>query len=413
MEFVNVVVFTLLFLLVWRKCRHLYPLYVVGIWLFSSLVGILYVQSDLYRDGIDKTTIMPFIFLAFCLLISLFLFVIQKYDVKAIIFPEKIVKYYIIVMSIMAIMPLCEISFGIIKLIADGQFLMLGAMKDDVATDNADALIKVSGISDSFLWRLNATKIVNMVVLFYCLQRRNINIRYIICIFIVSLLPALNSLRFGSRTDFIFFALAAFGMYLYLKDCFDKERKIIIKRTGIIFSSVLLAIMIAISIGRYVVGQQMGKSDVGDFLYQYTAESIYNFNDNIYNEKGTAGGLDTMFPVYQDLGLVSDNVERREILGTKIKGATHIFYSYIGDLCIDWGKGATVLILLFLAFSIRFFNRKAEISLSAMCILALYMYLISNGLFYFCYKGGWKPITWTIIIAIIAFFVERKYKEKI
>ena len=180
MEFVNVVVFTLLFLLVWRKCRHLYPLYVVGIWLFSSLVGILYVQSDLYRDGIDKTTIMPFIFLAFCLLISLFPFVIQKYDVKAIIFPEKIVKYYIIVMSIMAIMPLCEISFGIIKLIADGQFLMLGAMKDDVATDNADALIKVSGISDSFLWRLNATKIVNMVVLFYCLQRRNINIRYII-----------------------------------------------------------------------------------------------------------------------------------------------------------------------------------------------------------------------------------------
>ena len=194
MEFVNVVVFTLLFLLVWRKCRHLYPLYVVGIWLFSSLVGILYVQSDLYRDGIDKTTIMPFIFLAFCLLISLFPFVIQKYDVKAIIFPEKIVKYYIIVMSIMAIMPLCEISFGIIKLIADGQFLMLGAMKDDVATDNADALLKVSGISDSFLWRLNATKIVNMVVLFYCLQRRNINIRYIICIFIVSLLPALNSL---------------------------------------------------------------------------------------------------------------------------------------------------------------------------------------------------------------------------
>lgn len=413
MEFVNVLVFTLLFLLVWRQSSQLYPLYIVGIWLFSSLIGILYIQSDVYREGVDKTTIIPFVFLAFCLLISLLPFIFQKHDVKVILFPEKIVKYYIVVMGVMAIIPLWEITFGIIKLIVDGQFLMLGAMKDDVATDNADALIKVSGISESFLWRLNATKIINMVVLFYCLQRRDINAKYIICIFIVSLLPALNSLRFGSRTDFVFFALAAFGMYLYLKDSFDKERKKIIKRTGIIFSSVLLAIMLAISIGRYIVGQQMNKSDVGDFLYQYTAESIYNFNDNIYHEKRTANGLDTMFPVYQDLGLVSKNVERRYVLGTKIKGATHIFYSYIGDLCIDWGKGTTVLILLLLAFIIGFFNRKTNIPLSAMCILALYMYLISNGLFYFCFKGGWKPITWTITIAIIAFFIEFKYKKKI
>ena len=166
-----------------------------------------------------------------------------------------------------------------------------------------------------------------------------------------------------------------------------------------------LLIISALSIGRYIIGYGAKSSDVGGFLYQYTCESMYNFNDNLYHENGRLNGFWTFYPIQQTLGLtdVKDDITSKRVYISKfLSSPNYIFYTYIGEFWGDFGAlGAFLIVVLLSCFYCRY-RPKETMYLENIVLLSIYMYMLGNGLFYYCYKISYAPVFVAIIFYITA-----------
>ena len=57
-------------------------LYTAAIWTASAFMGIFYTQTNVYRDGMFKLSMEPFIFLFICFVISLYPFIKQRNEIN-------------------------------------------------------------------------------------------------------------------------------------------------------------------------------------------------------------------------------------------------------------------------------------------------------------------------------------------
>ena len=410
MELFNFSLYALLLIYLWKKKKSWICIVIVGMWAFSAFCGIFYTSSTVYRNGRYETSIEPFIYLFCALCVSLMPFMRQTVvDIQRIQYNNRRwLDLFCIGVGILAIEPFVEAIYHLIDFIITGRFLLLGANYDDVATGQMDALIQRSSIGAKLTTAMLMLKVVTPLLFFYYLQYKNRNRYILIGLFIAAIVPALANVSVGSKTEIIFFLTYMIGLYLMLGKTLETSARKLMRKLIISAGCIVIAMVIGLSIGRYIIGGHGdGENSVGAYLFQYTAESMYNFNENAYHELRPLHGSMTCFPPMKALGLLSDQIDdRRDYNSMHMMGPAHLFYSYFGDFYLDFGFVGAFFIFIITSLLFSKIKIKQNMSLTSLSLFSLYLYAMMNSLFYFCFKANWMSIYGSLLFFIIAKIAE-------
>lgn len=389
-------------------------LYTAAIWTASAFMGIFYTQTNVYRDGMFKLSMEPFIFLFICFVISLYPFIKQRNEINHISYNNirylNIFSWSIIAVSLF---PFIELCYRIFVMIQSGQFFLLGEMYESVSNGKEESLIQLSLTTTRLATPIKSLKVLSVVLLFYYLQQERINKYLIIGLIIVSFMPALFTLSIGGKTNLIYYILYIIGMYFFLRMSISKRNTFILKKL-IISMIVLISIFtIALSIGRYVVSEKYDNSNFVMYLFQYFSESMFNFNENAYHTNKYLNGYYSSLPLLNDLNLTDVTVlDRRSFFSTKLNIPVHLFYTFIGMFYVDFGSIGCLLLLIISSVLFSKITKGGKISLPNLVLLSTYLYMIIQGLFYYCYTTSYAPVYANILFYIIAKFIDNKNVNK-
>ena len=406
MEYINATLYILLMRYCWkrRRCINL-AVYYSFIWAFSACLGIIYVSSDYYRDGLYSTSLIPFLVLFVFFTISLLPFLYQRKDVNFVDGKIKWLKLLMTFIGSISILPFMELLYNIIDLVISGKIMLLGAMYEDIANGETKRIVELSRLSGILYTYAKYFRLLSLVLFFYYINQRGRNIYILVGLFMNSTLLLLNSLTIGNRTELVWYSIFFMSLYILFRKTFTKKTGLFVKRMTCYLGLFFLLIISALSISRYIIGYEAKSSDVGGFLYQYTCESMYNFNDNLYHENGRLNGFWTFYPIQQTLGLTNvkdDIISRRVYVSNFLSSPNYIFYTYIGEFWGDFGALGAFLIVVLLSCFYWKFRPKETMYLENIVLLSIYMYMLGNGLFYYCYKISYAPVFVAIIFYITA-----------
>lgn len=405
MEWINAFLYIALFIVLYRFNRNRFSIFISAIWGFSAFLGLFYVHSEVYREGVYKTSLIPFLYLFLMFLISIFPFIKEKDSIKNISFRSpKIIKIFCFFVALISVFPFSEAIFRFAQSIADGTILLIGANYDDYVAGREDAIIQFSRWGNRGITILQWLKVVTPILFIYYIQQNKYNKFVAIGLFMGASVPSLVNIAIGSKTELFFFILYFISLYFYLKDTFDEKTSRVFKKLIKIMCCVTVAFVFVLSIGRYVIGNYYGSSNSTpySFLFQYSSESMFNFNENAFHEKKHFGGTYTFFSACKDLGLTNiDYQDRRSYFSAKMKGSPSLFYTYIGELVLDYGLIGATFVASIISILFSYIKRTKTITFDRLLLIGLYIYIIANSIFYFCFKLGFYPIYTTIICSII------------
>ena len=151
----------------------------------------------------------------------------------------------------------------------------------------------------------------------------------------------------------------------------------------------------------------------GNSLYIYTSESMYNFNTMASQTNRNTHGSYAFMPSMIRLGLapVNDFSKRRDYLNKNMDISRIWFYTYIGDFCIDFGYVGSLLIVIFMSLLINNILKR-KIYLPGLCLIAVYIYITSCGIFYYPFQAGDSPLVGCLIFALLFKFSNILYWKK-
>ena len=406
-EIINAFLYCGLFYYLFRKGANRLALFVISIWAVSAVLGIFYTKMDIYKyrsNDLEELQLLPFFYLFVCFVLCVRPLIKLSNLNISIKCNTRLLDYCGILFTILSVPFFIECVYQLVDFAISGRFLLLGANYDDLANCNADALITFSSFGRKASAILSWSKVVTPILFFINLQRSDSNKYVTIGLFLAAVSPALSNITIGSKTQLVVFLIYFISLYLFFSKSLGDSIKSKVKKliTGI--GAVSLAIVISLSVGRYVLGDYYSTSnaETSDYLYKYSAESMYNFNQNAYHEENTLMGYFTALPVLNILGIdntdVSDYVDHAE---KKLHCNPVIFYGLIGDLVIDFGLLGAFLILLLLSLPLSRIRFDSDVSLSKMILYCLYIYIVSNSLFYFILKLNWDVIYVTLAFALL------------
>lgn len=409
MEILNFCLYFIPLLYFLKKKKSMLAIYIVLMWSFSAFIGIFYHNSDFKREGLYQTQAMPFIFLASCFYISLLPILRQKNNIRTVTCSTPIIEVFIMGIAFLAYEPFLEMLYNLILFIISGRFYLLGANYDDFARGESESLIQLTKWSQFLYQYFLYFKVATLILFFYYLRLPNRKKWITIGLFMSTIIPTLYNISIGSKTEALFYVISFIGFYLFLKDTFIEQTQALLRKIIICIIVSTSAVAIALSIGRYVIGSNYENSNTGNFLTTYTAESMYNFNENVFHENKPLHGFATMQPVLLTLDMTNVSMDnRRNYLRKKMQSPPHLFYNYIGDFVLDWGITGTVIIIILISYCFGKIKIREKTNLSNLFLYSIYVYLLLNGLFYFCYKSTWGPIYANLILYLITRLFEKK-----
>lgn len=411
MEYINFLLYACLLFLIYKKVPNAkFAQYTVFLWALSAFIGLYYVKSDNFREGNHELSLFPFIYLFLCFCLLIIGFCKQKETVKEVYYKsEKRLLLFCRFICILSLFPFVEIVYQLIDLFVSGRFILLGANYDLVASGEAVSLVTYSKLSILSIEFLRGFKIVGVVLFFYFLQRKKIDKLLLIGLLILSLLRAFQSISNGNRTEMMWFLIYFIGMWLFFKNTISDNGKKFIKHVFVVGSVIFGSIFVGLTIGRYIIGHGGSNEDATNAVMQYTAEGMFSFNNSMFYEEGNLGGVATILPVMQTLGLTKVTMEnRKDYVGSHMKGNPIIFYTIIGDFYNDYGFFWTPIILALICFIILKIKIREKMSLCNLILLSTFMYIIANGLFYYCMKTYYTPIYCNLLFYLFAKQLETK-----
>lgn len=96
MEYINVLLYLLLFIILYRRKCNKVAILATGLWLLSAVIGLLYVQMPMpiYKNALGHDlTFAPFLYLFVCFFITLLPLLSNREDVRVIYTTNKDLLY--------------------------------------------------------------------------------------------------------------------------------------------------------------------------------------------------------------------------------------------------------------------------------------------------------------------------------
>lgn len=405
MEYINVLLYLLLFIILYRKKCNKVAILATGIWLLSAVIGLLYVQMPvpIYKNALGHDlTFAPFLYLFVCFFITLLPLLSSREDVCVIYTTKKHLLYpFLWILAVCALFPFLESLFYLIKMVITGQFMTMAANYDDISAGNIQAF-QVSYISNRILVLLICMKLITPILFFYVYQNVKASKYLKIGLFIASITPAVFNLCNGGRVQMVFITLYYVALYLLFDKTFNEKSRHLLKKTAVYLFVVIGVVFISMTIGRFVLGNKFGGGSAMDFIFQYTSEGMFNFDNSMYYVKKSSGGLATSWTIMNHLGL-TDNlpVNYVEFMTGKLGIPGWWFYTYIGDLYSDFGFTGTLLWISIFAIFFSLIRMRKQTNIADLFLYSIYLHIVVNGLFYYPHKVSFEPI----YAGIIFFFL--------
>ena len=364
--------------------------YIMFIWMLSSIFSIIfYTASQEY----NKITIIPYIFFATCLAISIipFGYIDDRYSTITIrnkFFFERIILFFCLI----SIIPFFENAIHLVK---------------TFSFDNSDALAtlyadKMEGDFDKqkvVNWYSPVGKICNslnlkfqycsLFLLFLYLGYGKINKYKLGGLLMGCVNPVLYTLSLSGRSAVVFTSLNAIFTYLMFRN-YIKNRIYIkrLKAVAIGIFSIFILLFSIMTFARYSMSEGAQTVSMLGWISLYAGEGTLNFNQNMWHTQAFTEGDNCFAFIKYILGMdtFTDFLERRDYWGPKMGISPSRFYTFIGDIYSDLGYFIIPFLLTLSSILKKAIYKKHVIASNKLYILYVWGMLCVTGFTCFTYK---------------------------
>lgn len=388
------------------RCHHsILSKYLVLIWLGSSVLSLVfyYLTEDLLYNRIG---FIPFVFIHLCFFVSIIPIIKSPLTREINISHVNIILYKRILY--------CFIFVSIVPFLENLLQVLTGA--NSSGNDLAEMYdSKMYGGGFQITWLSPVGKIGNTIdgvflyflifSPFYLLTRKDVSISFIL----LSTIPVGTHLLFqmaaAGRGTMVSFMLWAFYLVLLFHKNIPRVR---LKKIRIWGLSVLVLMVIgltAITVSRKAATN--AEDNVFVFIGYYVAKSHLDFNENLWHMKQHTEGDNSFAFVKSCLGLPTFNsfLEKEKYWNeSRIGVQPGYFYTYIGDLYMDFGSYITVILFVMNSFFalLIFKNRRGSTSILRVFLFFIYSSVIIMGWSINIFKT--YDATRNLILSVLLFY---------
>ncbi len=404
---INAALYVGLFLfLLLQKQKSTIAIFLASVWSVSAIFSIYYyvfLYSTKYGAQVNPITLLPFIYL-FVLVFAFFLPAINIKDksIHQVTGNYHFLRAIAILAILINILPFIE---NVIYAMSNATTNM-GTFADQYGSE--DKYDHLSNISRTFYRYSTYLRVVLPIILFYFLQFYEKNKILVIGLLMSVFSPIIGSLNAGSRfvmvTDVLYFVV----IYLLFKNTIDKQiRKKIIKVFSI-GGSLLAVVFVAITIFRFANNKA---DDIWVWVSLYAGESFLNFNSEMWDLTQFTDGDNSIYLIRHWLGEYHSNIRSSEFLAMKVPIRTFVFYTFVGNFYMDFGKYITFFIIVLLSCYFYMKSRKCSTNtpIHILMLLGLYFKMLASGFTFFTYVNNQETVPYSLIII---FFVYLSSKQK-
>ena len=231
-------------------------------------------------------------------------------------------------------------------------------------------------------------------------------------LFVGSLIAVVASILTASRNPSVYWIIMFLGLVVFFHQSISKSGKKFLVCVGIIGFVAIAFYMLLVTESRF------GAIDSGgsDSLVYYAGQNYLEFC-KVYEKYHHLGfTIDRVLPITSKylLGHGDFNMTTyRDFVGSKIGASVGVFFTFLGDAMIDFGKfGMIIYALLFSWLCNLGFKRKHlyKISFSQALIFLILVRQITLGSFAYVYKEITSSL---FIVSVLAFaYIMSRYKDK-
>lgn len=358
-----------------------------GILLFygiSSITSIVFLNNNF--APINNVQLLPFLFIILCVLICIY----PLYKYRSVFSKCSIIKYrdrngimfdFILISIPFIVWAFVEFTM---KVYSTNIFSLA-----DVYEDREDQM------RGSFLGNVSMNYVrlfdyIWPILFFYCRTQHNKLMKYSWVPLLGTITMCISGYVGASRAsvirELLYFCCV---FYLYKNSISKSFKKKFLIVGGVLLSLIIIALF-AVTISRYNAGSQ--NYELFTWISLYTGEGCLRFSQFAWDIDEISYG-DTNFSFVKScmgFDTVTDNDLRRTIYEKKLGIPTNIFYTFIGDFCMDFGKIGTIVFCSLLSFLmlklLKYTKKQKSWSLLAVFYVAMYITMILYGVMYFFCK---------------------------
>lgn len=407
---INAILYTLTLIYFYMKYRFSMGLIVWFLYTISAWSSFFFIQQPMYIGTVhdSKQTLLPCFYLYAVFLIAMQPLMKLKKIENVSLHSKRLIKGIMIICTIVQIVFVIVDIPTMIKVITSGS-MMLNELRSTVYGADGLSRILQNALLNKISLLYSGIRVIATefsIISFFTFKDN----RKLVDLFAISAL--LNNIRIiivqVGRGEMILMFLLYVSTFYLMRDWIDKEtkRKIILLASPIIIIGVVF--FWAITVSRF------GDS-VGYFMWKYLGEPMNNFNGILFKRiQGTTNGRAYFSLIYRYLfgegGVTTADDKWRLIKeATGIRG--DIFYTWVGGLIIEFGKGIPILVAIILNRVLSKVVRIKKYYTGDLIMLIFFLNFYIRGIFLFPTQNfeGMLMILYTIILYFI-FRIRRNNK---
>lgn len=398
------VLWVITFIIYFRRRKSLDAgCFVLGTYIIYAISSYLLYGTTYYYFNPQPLKLFPFIYLFSMMLIGL-LPVLKFETISEIPIQQpsrKLIHAFCLVFIITTLIHFPS-SIGNISL---GLALILSGGGQDIYNDSLELVEQTGGgVSNLAAIISSAFAQIGFLLTIYYLTLKNHNKWIAVLLFISCVMKMLNGITLGQRGGIVEPLLVLIATFFLLKNYLKPVYRKVAMVTGVVLISLLMIPIIYITLSRFD-DKILNPSE--STLYYLGIENI-NFNNYALDDNGIRYG-DRTVPLFKRM-LGFDNVPKnfieRRAKYPNLKLNDESFSTYVGDVAIDFGPYAAVIIICL--FSLLFIRLTAKGKYG----YKFHQLLVVHFILYLCVIGGIKLFPYSdtggnlkIIVFIMAYFL--------
>lgn len=413
--------FTLLAIYLIRKNKGIdLSAFIVLVYAFSAACSILLDVFDVYNtNGVyEKISISPIATLTYCSLITLAILPfsqIKSLEIKEVdLQKEWLVDALSWILIITFFITLYN-TFSHLDMILQSD---LKEVRDDMYSGE---VVKLTGIE----WLLAMPETLfsqfsPIAILLYFIniakQRKSTLFNWLLLL--ASLTPVIKAILIAGRTQPIYWLLSFGALYILCRPILSVEQRRKALMPFTIVGSVVGLFIAAVTIARFSTVGINHDTGTWDSLLAYSGQSFVNFNYFFCNYTAHDIHIDRILPLtnYFIIHPGWDLEDYRDIIWSYSGLNIGVFFTFLGDLLIDLGRGGMIIYILFFSFLsfyvCRSANQDGTISLSRLLIILILFLIPLQGIFYYSYYKiniGYFVVGTLIFCWFVSHSIKSKY----
>lgn len=383
--------------------KSFFPIY----YAFSVFCSLIFfnVANGTVRD-FSRTSLIPFVYLAVCFMISMIPFYIfEKRKAKLVISQKEsdLLDMVSIIIAVCSILPFIETMFHLTSILSIDESI---GRTFEMRRESGHNENYLSFIGAKFYYVLMLFEILTPWMLLFQLWKKNKNIYIIIGLSIAIVTIWLHGMAQGGRSNMVQNAMYFFVSYLIFKHFFsDSENKKILKYGSFLLSIFIFSLM-SVSISRFLVNGSSTFDNTFEWMSLYAGEGPLNFNNNMWYVTRDSGGYKTI-SLFMSL-IKGHMISIPEIwdAGDSIGIPGNIYYTWIGSIYSDWGRYTTIVIVIILSsiFSYVAKSHSRFINFSTLAILGIWAKVLIVGPVFFAFTTTNSQL-YLLILLVFCFYL--------